>query len=435
VKLERAVEDLQRDAAVVADDEVSKQSVAALQVIQGAERPDQTGVFRAIQDLAPENAPEAPAPQVVQLVDAPGAEVDQELLEIFLEEATEVVDTIASSLATAREAPHDRESLTTIRRGFHTLKGSGRMVGLNELGEMAWQCEQVMNKLLKDEKPASAQLIGFIDLAQSSFRGWVGDLKATGTARFEGGEITRRAEALKSGEALAPAGHVAIEPAEAQPAEAAATVELATEPLQPEWQPEPVAERAETPPEVAAPVGVPGEATREASSEDAAPVAQPESPAFTFESLELSPAVEAPPAAAFEREPQPVRDVAPEPMVEAAAATEVAPESAPVEEADVVVGPVRVSATLFAIYVGRGRAARSGDGSRDGLDRGRPHDAGERRFHARRAYAREQLAHDRIRAARRGRERAGEVARPRRSSCRPSSTTTASRRPAMLSTR
>ena len=56
---------------------------------------------------------------------------------------------------TCRDAPHDRESLTTIRRGFHTLKGSGRMVGLNELGEMAWQCEQVMNKWLKDEKPAS----------------------------------------------------------------------------------------------------------------------------------------------------------------------------------------------------------------------------------------------------------------------------------------
>src|SRR5205814_432140 len=85
---------------------------------------------------------------VVQLVDAPGAEVDKELLEIFLEEAAEVVATIESSLATMREAPHDRESLTTIRRGFHTLKGSGRMVGLMDLGEMAWQCEQVMNKWL-----------------------------------------------------------------------------------------------------------------------------------------------------------------------------------------------------------------------------------------------------------------------------------------------
>ena len=70
----------------------------------------------------------------MQLVDAPGAEVDKELLEIFLEEATEVVGTIGESLAACRDAPHDREALTTIRRGFHTLKGSGRMVGPERAG-------------------------------------------------------------------------------------------------------------------------------------------------------------------------------------------------------------------------------------------------------------------------------------------------------------
>ena len=41
-----------------------------------------------------------------------------------------------------------------IRRGFHTLKGSGRMVGLNELGEVAWEVEQVMNRWLEDQRPA-----------------------------------------------------------------------------------------------------------------------------------------------------------------------------------------------------------------------------------------------------------------------------------------
>src|SRR6185503_12831934 len=95
-------------------------------------------------------------------------------------------------------SPHDREGLTTIRRGFHTLKGSGRMVGLNDLGEMAWQCEQVMNKWLKDEKPAAAVLVGFIELARDSFSQWVGELKQGGGAHIDGTEITRRAEILKS---------------------------------------------------------------------------------------------------------------------------------------------------------------------------------------------------------------------------------------------
>ncbi|HEX5129850.1 MAG TPA: Hpt domain-containing protein, partial [Usitatibacter sp.] len=215
VKLERAVVDLNRDAAL-ADTQIFRVSEAALQALKQAEHPDQTGVFRAIQDLAPERTPEAPAAQVVQLVDAPGAEVDKELLEIFLEEAAEVVANIASSLATTREAPHDREALTTIRRGFHTLKGSGRMVGLHDLGEVAWQCEQVMNKWLKDEKPATAALTDFIDLAQSSFRGWVATLQETGGARIDGAQIERRAEALKTGEAAAdPVAAVEVAPAPA----------------------------------------------------------------------------------------------------------------------------------------------------------------------------------------------------------------------------
>jgi chemosensory pili system protein ChpA (sensor histidine kinase/response regulator) len=206
-RLERSLDDLKRDAAVVADSAVTKQSEAALQAMQDAGDPQMSGVFKA---LAPEKAPEEPAPQVVQLVDAPGAEIDKELLDIFLEEAVEVVGTIESSLAVCREAPHDRESLTTIRRGFHTLKGSGRMVGLNELGEMAWQCEQVMNKWLKDEKPASGNVLAFIDLARGSFARWVDELREGAAAHIDGAEITRQAEALKTGEAIVPAPAAAV---------------------------------------------------------------------------------------------------------------------------------------------------------------------------------------------------------------------------------
>ncbi len=194
-KLEKAVGDLKRDAAVVSDSAVAKQSEAALQAIHDAVSPQQTGVFQALQNLAPENAPETPAPQVVQLVDAPGSEVDRELLEIFLEEAREVVDTIVSNLAACRDAPHDRESLTTIRRGFHTLKGSGRMVGLMDLGEVAWQCEQVMNKWLKDEKPATPPLLDFIDLSQQSFSGWVSGLMEGGSVTIDATEIIARRSA------------------------------------------------------------------------------------------------------------------------------------------------------------------------------------------------------------------------------------------------
>jgi chemosensory pili system protein ChpA (sensor histidine kinase/response regulator) len=383
-KLERAVGDLQRDAAVVSDAAVAQQTETALKAIKQSFDPDQTGVFRAIQDLAPEKPPETPAAQVVQLVDAPGAEVDKELLEIFLEEATEVIQAIGDNLAATREAPHERESLTTIRRGFHTLKGSGRMVGLNELGEMAWQCEQVMNKWLKDEKPASQALLAFIGLAQTSFARWVEELKHDGAAQIEGGEITQRAEALKSDQpqALVPEAPAVFETAPtAQPA----PVEL-----------EPFAFDAPIPLPAAAPPAIPAEPLEAAFAHRAAAPAEepapieapaPEPAGFTFESLDLAPppppapAVEAPveptveaPAEEFDfaatpepvvepvmepvAEPAPVEAAAPEPEVisepEPAPELERAPEpEAEAEaEADVMIGTVAIAPALFAIYLG-----------------------------------------------------------------------------------
>ena len=50
--------------------------------------------------------------------------------EIFLEEAREVIETARAAGAELPATPDDLELLTTVRRAFHTLKGSSRMVGL-----------------------------------------------------------------------------------------------------------------------------------------------------------------------------------------------------------------------------------------------------------------------------------------------------------------
>ena len=393
-RLEKAVDELQRDAAVVSDSAVAKQSAAALQAIQGAANPQQTGVFQAIQGLAPENAPATPAPQVVQLVDAPGAEIDRELLEIFLEEAREVVDTIVSNLATCRDSPHDRESLTTIRRGFHTLKGSGRMVGLMELGEVAWQCEQVLNKWLKEEKPATPALLEFIDLSQQSFSRWVTELLETPTASIDATEIIRRADALKSGEEAAFAPAPAPVPDIVAPPVAEAPVALAGEPADFEFdapiehtplppiggEPVPASAAADAfsfldepaAPEPAAPEPAQREPVlSEAPAEEpvvaealAPEPAAPSAPEFSFESLDLSPAVPASEAAtpaaveaapAFDMEATQLAPAAAMPELDelipaVAGAEEDAVE--PEAEAEVRIGTVVVPRALFEIYVG-----------------------------------------------------------------------------------
>jgi chemosensory pili system protein ChpA (sensor histidine kinase/response regulator) len=201
-QLRDAVKELKQEAELIADTKSAKQSEEILKVIDATFDPMKSGVSEALQEIAPEKPTEAPTAQTVQLMDAPTSEIDQELLSIFLEEANEVVGTIRENLAVVRDSPHDREALTTIRRGYHTLKGSGRMVGLTDLGEVAWSCEQVFNKWLKEEKPASSSLMHFVDKTSDAFKGWVEKLQATGTAQIDGSDIAHMAELLKNDKEL-----------------------------------------------------------------------------------------------------------------------------------------------------------------------------------------------------------------------------------------
>src|SRR5438034_2122097 len=146
---------------------------------------------RAATAAAPEKPQEKPRET------RPAAE-SEGLLDIFLEEAGEVIGNIDAALPRSRERPGDRDVLTTIRRGFHTLKGSGRMVGLTDLGEVAWEIEQVMNRWLERQQPASPELLELIALASAAFRDWIGRLRGRESFALDGKAIVERAQKLRA---------------------------------------------------------------------------------------------------------------------------------------------------------------------------------------------------------------------------------------------
>ncbi|PKO73698.1 MAG: hybrid sensor histidine kinase/response regulator, partial [Betaproteobacteria bacterium HGW-Betaproteobacteria-17] len=123
-------------------------------------------------------AAETTAPAEGALLAAIPEGVELELLEIFLEEANEVLAAMGEASSACQGNPDDQASLTIIRRGFHTLKGSGRMVGLEELGETAWRLEQLMNGWLTEKKPASGELLRLVERARGVFQDWVDALLA-----------------------------------------------------------------------------------------------------------------------------------------------------------------------------------------------------------------------------------------------------------------
>jgi chemosensory pili system protein ChpA (sensor histidine kinase/response regulator) len=118
---------------------------------------------------APTSAPAAPV-----IVDA--AEVDPELLDIFLEEAREVAGNGLSATEALVSEPNNIGEMTTLRRAFHTLKGSSRMVGLNVFGEAAWSMEQLMNAWLAEQRPATPALCDLSKQALGELQNWIEDI-------------------------------------------------------------------------------------------------------------------------------------------------------------------------------------------------------------------------------------------------------------------
>lgn len=74
--------------------------------------------------------------------------VDPEIREVFIEEAGEVLTDLQRKLPAFLRDPDNRPLLAEIRRAFHTLKGSGRMVGARRIGEFSWAVEQMLNQCL-----------------------------------------------------------------------------------------------------------------------------------------------------------------------------------------------------------------------------------------------------------------------------------------------
>ncbi len=326
-QLRSTLQTLQQNADLIADSDLGAQSAAALDVLKGDGGASSEQLVAAVSELVGERSQ---AESVSRPAPVSDEAVDAELLEVYLEEAVEVLANIQANQDVARHNPRDKEALTVIRRSFHTLKGSGRMVGLNHLGEVAWAVEQVMNKWLQDDLPANPALQHLISMAHQGFGGWVAELRERGSAAVEASAIFELAEALKNGQ------EPAVLPSMAAPV--AAAVEQGPTPALAEPEPEPTAGEltleslpgldvvAEPLPEVAAEpqLVLPQEETVDDAVEDipVLDVAFDELP-----SLVLEPSVEA----------EPVVDMSAEAEMEDA-------------DAEIQIGPVSISPVLFDIF-------------------------------------------------------------------------------------
>ncbi|MFQ5994764.1 MAG: Hpt domain-containing protein [Acidiferrobacterales bacterium] len=170
----------------------------------------------------------APAPAPTRPAAALPDDVDPEMLEIFIEEAREVLEAINSEFPKWRDNSDNEKALAEVRRGFHTLKGSGRMVGASTIGELAWAIENMLNKVRDSKIPPSEALFAAVTDVKEVLPDLIAQLEGAPAPGADIEALRERADAIANGEPVSvasseqPAEEPAssMPPAESRPAEA-----------------------------------------------------------------------------------------------------------------------------------------------------------------------------------------------------------------------
>ena len=109
---------------------------------------------------------------------------DQELLEGFLAETTELLEKLDDDLITLEKSPEDADLMNRIFRSIHTVKGASSFLGFDFLVKVTHKTEDVLNRLRKMELTLTSEIMDVILEAVDLVKTLVGDIKA--------GEIVER---------------------------------------------------------------------------------------------------------------------------------------------------------------------------------------------------------------------------------------------------
>ena len=197
-ELRQNLQGLREDAQLIADAALEQHAGAAIAALE-SDQPAEA-IERAMAPPAGRQAAVEPSADAIRLAGAGAEQVDAELLGIFLEEAREVLAAIAGEMPKLGVGQHAHEPLANLRRSFHTLKGSGRMVGLAAFADAALAVEEVLNRWLQLEQAAGPPLQAMLRQALTLFTAWVGQLSAGATTAPDTGALIALCAQLRNGE-------------------------------------------------------------------------------------------------------------------------------------------------------------------------------------------------------------------------------------------
>ncbi|WP_298717893.1 chemotaxis protein CheA [uncultured Oceanisphaera sp.] len=91
-----------------------------------------------------------------------GFEVDEDILQDFLVEASEILEQLSEQLVTLERQPDDKDLLNAIFRGFHTVKGGAGFLSLTALVDTCHKAENVFDILRTGQRHVTSELMDVI---------------------------------------------------------------------------------------------------------------------------------------------------------------------------------------------------------------------------------------------------------------------------------
>ncbi|MEM9493909.1 MAG: Hpt domain-containing protein, partial [Myxococcota bacterium] len=85
--------------------------------------------------------------------------VEEDMLDLFFEEAEERIEDLAIKLLDVEKRPGDQELLRDVFRDLHTLKGSSAMVALEPMNKLAHAAEDLVGQLREGHRQADGAVI------------------------------------------------------------------------------------------------------------------------------------------------------------------------------------------------------------------------------------------------------------------------------------
>ncbi len=130
-------------------------------------------------------------------------DVDAEIMEIFIEEAQEELEKISQLFSQWQLTQDNDNILTEMRRSFHTLKGSGRLVGAYEMGEFSWAFENLLNQVINKQVNVEPVHLATLELAIEMLPEIASAFEQQRLSTVDSSKIAAYAHVLSKGELFA----------------------------------------------------------------------------------------------------------------------------------------------------------------------------------------------------------------------------------------